>query len=326
WYPASALEAYRCPADRIFAALRARNGLLAPEFAVDAPFVAVGLLARRGRRLPVVWTLRARAPFSDICLGLRNRLGKDGLVVLLSHPGGTPLCVRLAGDVVALDIPTTDEGDLALWRALDALDPGYRERRITDREAIFDEVTLEFAHVPGERHVLRINGHEFGGFQRSDLKFLRLLYLAAARAVDPDIDGGGWLEKHRLQGDEKDHDLEDLRKEFERYHHRDLGDRELKALIKSSPRRDGRIRLAVQPGHIRFDESLARLTFIGERQTRSKKGTRRRTPGAKALAENLERGRQVAKKLLRDARKLGVVPGPIDPQGDRGTSAPGMPE
>ena len=82
----------------------------------------------------------------------------------------------------------------------------------------------------------------------------------------------------------------------------------------------------MQPGHIRFDESLARLTFIGEQQTRSKKGTRRRTPGAKALAENLERGRQVAKKLLRDARKLGVVPGPIDPQGDRGTSAPGMPE
>ncbi|RMH00003.1 MAG: hypothetical protein D6705_01640 [Deltaproteobacteria bacterium] len=289
--------------------LREANGLDMLDVDTPSGVVSIGVLERRGSRLPVVWIRRALGDVENLVRGIRPTVDGDGLVAVLPSALRGQTDRPLSGDIVLLTAPETDDGDLALWRALDILDPSYRQRRVTDPLAIFDEVTVEFATVPGERHVVRINGNDFGGFQKSDVKFLRLLYLAAARASDPDTDGGGWLEKWKLQGDDKDHDIERLRKELEKYHLPDLGPDERKALIKSSPKRDGTIRLAVHPRHVRFDPSLAHLELVGERQTRGKSGKRRRTPGAADLAENLERGRHVALKLLADARKLGV-PGP----------------
>ena len=311
WHPLSIVELFCAPAANVFAGLRETNDLepLAAELSSDV--IPVGVLARRGRRIPVVWMLQPFQAFTEVCSGLASKLGGNGLVVLLSRPGTATTGVRLEGDIVALDLLAGADGDLGLWRALDALDPGYRDRRAADALAIFDEVVMEFAHLAGDRHVVRINGHDFGGFQKSDLKFMRLLYLAAARAADPDTDGGGWLEKFRWQGDERDHDVERVRKELEKYHHPDLSHDELKALIKTSPKRDGTIRLAVHPRHVHFDSSLATLQLVGEQQTLTKKGKRSATPGAGDLAENLRKGRLVAEKLLADARKLGV-PGPAD--------------
>lgn len=72
---------------------------------------------------------------------------------------------------------------------------------MADALALFDEMTMTFATVPGERHIVHINGHALSGFQHSDLKFIRLLCLAVAG--DADVDGGGWLEKWCLHGDDK---------------------------------------------------------------------------------------------------------------------------
>jgi hypothetical protein len=197
-----------------------------------------------------------------------------------------------------------------LHRALDLLDPSYRAGRVDSPTAIFDEVVLEFAEEPGTRHVVRINGQDFGGFQKSDLKFLRLLMLAAARRRDADVDGGGWLDKFKLQGDEKDHDLEAVREELRKYDHPALNSDERAALVKRSPSRDSKVRLAVAPTSIVFHESLTSFQLIGEQQTQAKSNPKKgRTSGQSQRAANFAKRDQVAKKLLAEARKLGV-PGP----------------
>ncbi len=314
WYPVGMVEMFACSAEKVFPGLRATNALAPLEMAPIRSVVPVGLLARRGLRLPVVWMLQAFPPFDELCLGLRQKLGGDGLVVLLGRPVTSPVALPASARVAILDLPDDAHGDLRLWRALDVLDPRYRERRVEEPAAIFDEVELEFYTVPGERHVVRINGHELGGFQKSDLKFLRLVYLAAARAADSDVEDGGWLEKFKLQGDDKDHDLEAVREELRRHAHPLFSEKECVALVKTSPARDGRIRLAVLPNHIRFDASLAELRFVGEQQTTSKANKPKKTPRAADLERNLARGLKVAKKLLADARRLGV-PGPTDTRG-----------
>ena len=306
WYPIGIVEMFACSAEKVFEALRDQNGLAPLDVTPGKSVVPVGVLTRRGMRLPVVWMLQAFPPFDELCLGLRQKRGGDGLVVLLGRGSQALTAPLTAARVAVLDMRDDAGGDLHLYRALDLLDPRYRERRVSEATAIFDEVALELSTVPGERHVVRLNGHEFGGFQKSDLKFLRLLYLAAARAADGDVEGGGWVEKFKLQGDDKDHDLEALREELRRHTHPALSENERVALVKSSPKRDGRVRLAVAPNHIRFDESLARLLFVGEQQTAGKASKRKKTPGAADLERNLARGQKVAKKLLADARKLGV--------------------
>jgi hypothetical protein len=308
WTARPDMAEFSCSAEQVFAAIRELNDLAPLDHGLGDTIVPVGQLLRRGQRIPVVWMLQPADPFEDICLGLKARLGADSLIILLSQRAGQTIGVCHPGDVVVLDIRDDRSGDLALWRALDAIDPTYRRTRITDATAIFDDLTVEFATVPGERHVVRINGHDLTGFQQSDLKFMRLLYLAATRAKDVDVDDGGWMEKWRLQGDDKDHDIEALRNELAKSPHPDLTSAELRALIKTSPNRDGRIRLAAHPKRIRFDPSLAELTFVAGLQTHSRTGKKRRTPGAERLEENLRQGLEVAEKLLKDARETGVLP------------------
>jgi len=183
-------------------------------------------------------------------------------------------------------------------------------RRLNGRQAIRDEVSVEFADG-ADRHVVRINGFEVAGFSRSDLKFTRLLLIAAVRRSDPDVEGGGWLDKWRLLGDDHDHDLEELRSALEQCVHPDLCPAELKALLSGSGRRDGRIRLAVHPYRVAFDDSLASFQFLGEPQTERKKGSRR-TKGARTHEAQMEQARHTAEKLLAEARKLNVL-GPRQP-------------
>jgi len=287
--------------------LRAANGLDPIDAELPDGWICLGELARRGRRLAVVWLRREVAGVESLARGIQATLdGRDLAVVLPPGLRGAADRAVAGGGIVLLAAPKADDGRLDLHRALDLLDPSYRQRRATEATAIFDEVCFEFAEEPGVRHVVRINGVEYGGFQRSDLKFLRLLLLAAARRRDPDVDGGGWLDKFKLQGDEKDHDLEDVRAELRQYDHPDVSGEDRRALVKRAPGREGKVRLAIPPANIIFDPSLAAFEFIGEQQTRSKKGKGRQTPGQKDRADNFARGVQVAKKLLGDARKLGV--------------------
>ncbi len=214
--------------------------------------------------------------------------------------------LSLRDDQIALDrmhIEGALSGDGGPTRTLT---PEERKQRIKDRQAMFTDVTMEFATEPGVRHIVRINGVDFGGFRVSDLKFTRLLLLAATRAADHDAAAGGWFDKHRWHGDEKDRDLYEVREELEKYEHPDLTQEERRALVKSSGRRDGRIRLAVHPFQVSFDASLARFQFVGEEQTKPKTGGHRKTSGTAAHDEHMRGARMTAKKLLAEARKLGV--------------------
>ena len=240
WFTSETLEVFTCSAERVFMALRERNELQPLDIELSETIIPVGLLNRRNRQLPIVWMLHPPPAFEEVCSGLRTALGGDGLVVLLSQTSARRSGTRFPGDVVVLDVQQSDDGDLSLWRALDILDLDYRHQRISDSSAIFDDVYMELATVTGDRHIVRINGHDHDGFRKSDLKFMRLLYLAAFRAEDFDVDGGGWMEKWLLQGDDKDHDIEALRKELEKSNHPDFEPKELRALIKGSPLRDGR--------------------------------------------------------------------------------------
>ena len=303
WVPRSALETYRCPAERVFAALRGRNGLAPLDAPLDPTIIPVGILRRRGRRIPVVWMLHPEATFDTTCRGLAQQLSADGLIVLLSRPGGQVLDVCRPGNIVAVRLPVTNDGDFSLWRALDALDPSYKSTRIKDRRAIYDEVTMEFATEPG-KHVVRINGHDCGGFQLSDLKFARLLLLAGSRTADDDREGGGWIQKFRLDGDEKDHDVEELRKALAHHPVPGLLAADMKGLIKSSPEKDGRIRLALDPNHIKFDRSLGSLRLLDNLGGDSR--TKVRTAGRELRIANYRKARKTVELLLKKARKLGV--------------------
>lgn len=304
WHPVSSVELFSCSAEKIFRALHVSNGLVPLDVPLGDGVVPVGILNRRGLKLPVVWMLQPFALFHEACLGLRRELGGDGLVVLLGR--GSTISDIPRGKIAVLDLVNDGTGDLHLYRALDLLDPSYRQRRVDSPTAIFDDVRLEFADEPGVRHIVRINGQEYGGFQRSDLKFLRLLLLAASRWQDFNVDDGGWLGKHKLQGDEKDHDLEALREELRRHSHPSLSVEERVSLVKRSPARDGKIRLAVPPTNIVFEESLAKLQLIGERQSYPNSGKARRTPGQVVRSANFVRRDRVAQKLLDEVRKLGV--------------------
>jgi hypothetical protein len=292
-------------------ALREANGLESLDLDVPEGVVALGLLVRRGKRLAVVWAREGAADIENLARGIRASTSGTDLVLVLppGARGGTDRPVANAG-IVLLTAPAGDGGRLELHRALDLLDPSYRAGRVDSPTAIFDEVVLEFAEEPGTRHVVRINGQDFGGFQKSDLKFLRLLMLAAARRGDGDVDGGGWLDKFKLQGDEKDHDLEAVREELRKYDHPALNSDERAALVKRSPSRDSKVRLAVAPTSIVFHESLASFQLIGEQQTQARSNPKKgRTSGQTQRAANFAKRDQVAKKLLAEARKLGV-PGP----------------
>lgn len=285
--------------------LRDRNLLDALDLDTPDGIVVLGTLRRRGKRLAVVWVRNPEGDLGTLLAGVLARVQGDGLIAVLP-PGTRNQTASMAGGIIRLAPHIENDGDLALWRALDLLVPEYRDARVADPSAIFDDVRIEFAEEPGVNHVVRINGQAFGGFQKSDLKFLRLLVLAAARRADLDVDDGGWFDKSDLRGGEdRDRDLEEVRAELAGHDHPGLSREELKALIKSR-RGTGTIRLAVPPTNITFDPSLRSFTFIGGVQTTSKRGAKRSTPGMTTLAKNLAGAETNGRLLIKAARDLGV--------------------
>src|SRR5690606_11186760 len=172
---------------------------------------------------------------------------------------------------------------------------------VDDATLDLDYVRLRFATRPGDRHIVEINGHDFGGFRKSDLKFLRLL-LAAARKNGKD---DGWIDKSRLRdGSDKDPALNDLRADLAKYEVPGLSEQERKALLRVQ-RGEGLIRLGVPPENIELDESLAQLEFVATTTTVKKDGTKTKP------TKKQEEGLQNAATLLRDCRRLGA-PGEAD--------------
>ncbi len=291
WVPRGEVEWLRCRAVDVLRSLGPLNGLAPLGKEVPRPFVGVGLLRRRGMEVAVVWLGRPGPEFEATCLGLRKMLGHDALLVL------TPRRVRLAlpvsERVTLLELIENGTGDLQLGRALDELTPDYRARVIENPLLDLDYVRMRFSTRPGDRHVVEINGHDFGGFRKSDVKFLRLLLLATARKYGPNE---GWLDKSRLRdGDDKDRALERMREELVTYDVPGLPEAERRALVRANK---GQLRLGVPPENIELDPSLAALEFIAPTTTI-------RSSGAKVKATPKQAdGLKNAGVLLHDIRHL----------------------
>ncbi len=298
--PRTEVEALRCRAKDVFAKLAALNRLSPLATKVPPPFLAVGQARRRGMNLAVVWLRAPKLGFEQLCRGLRADLGVDGLVVLVAKK--PPAAFAAADKIVAFELELDAHGYMPLVRAIEELTPDYRARVLDDPMLDLDFVHLRFATKRGDRHVMEINGQDFGGFRKSDLKFLRMLLLAAARKHGKD---DGWLDKSRLRdGSDKDPALNDLRADLGKYDLYGLGEEERKALLRVQ-RGTGLIRLGVPPENIELDASLADLTFVATTTTTKKDGTKTKP------TKKQEEGLQNAATLLRDCRRLGA-PGEVE--------------
>lgn len=297
--PRTEVEGLRCRSKDVFAKLAARHRLESLPKPVPKPFLGVGLTRRRGMSIGVVWLRAPKLGFEQLCRGLRADLGVDGLVVLVAKK--QPTSLTASDKIVPFELDVDATGNLGLDRAIDELTPDYRTRVLDEPLLDLDYVRLRLS-TRRERHVVELNGQDFGGFRKSDLKFLRLLLLATARKFGPD---DGWIDKSRLRdGSDKDPALNDLRADLGKYDVYGLGEEERKALIRVQ-RGTGRIRLGVPPENITLDASLADLTFVATTTTTKKDGTKTKP------TKKQEEGLQNAATLLRDCRRLGA-PGEVE--------------
>ncbi len=298
--PRTEVEALRCRAKDVFAKLAALNRLSSLAAKVPPPFLAVGQARRRGMNIAVVWLRAPKLGFEHLCRGLRADLGVDGLVVLVARK--PPTSFAATDKIVPFELELDAHGYMPLVRAIEELTPDYRARVLDDPMLDLDFVHLRFATKPGVRHIVEINGQDFGGFRKSDLKFLRMLLLAAARKHGKD---DGWLDKSRLRdGSDKDPALNDLRADLGKYDLYGLAEEERKALLRVQ-RGTGLIRLGVPPENIELDASLTDLTFVATTTTTKKDGTKTKP------TKKQEEGLQNAATLLRDCRRLGA-PGEVE--------------
>jgi hypothetical protein len=296
WEPSTTHESLRCHAASVFSALGRLNGLGTITADVTAPFIPVGQLQRQGLRFAVVWLRDPAAGFELSCQGLRQELRGEGLIVLVGR--ALPVTLHPRHRIAVLELVDDPRGHLHLERATAIIDPGYRKRAVEEAHFDLDFVHLRFETRPGQRHVVWINGHDFGGFRLSDLKFLRLLLLAAARIKG---DNHGWIEKSRLlDHNDKARGLELLRAELADHDVPDLLKSEQRALVKGDPS-TGRIRLAVPSENIELDESLSRFAFIAPTLNRRGDGV-----GASST-EKQQKGLLNAQLMLDDIRNLDVI-------------------
>jgi len=271
----------------------------------------VGKLVRRAGTALVVLGTPETAARRGATLELKRRVQTDEVVVLVA---GRWQDQRSPEGVVELAVGNPAEPEL--WRAVKLLWPESWTARAKDRDGIFEEVTLEIG-TSAERHVVRLNGVDVHGFDHSDMKLARLLVLATKRAFERDPEGGGWLKKDPvLELDDKEEALGELRQtllkdlpdDFAR-----LSTEERRALIGTSPRQIGCLRLALHPRNVHFDDSLRGLRLLGERQTdardaspRKKKPTRKSTKGVATLHQNQAQARACTVRMLDAARKQGA--------------------
>jgi hypothetical protein len=184
-----------------------------------------------------------------------------------------------------------------LVRALEELTPDYRTRVVADQTLDLDYVKVRFATRPGDRHVVEINGHDFGGFRKSDLKFLRLLLLAAARKNGKD---DGWIDKSRLRDGERQGPRARAHARGPGHLRRAGPERGRAQGAAPRPAGEGLIGWASRP---RTSSSTSRsrgLEFVATTTTVKKDGTKTKP------TKKQEEGLQNAAVLLRDCRRLGA--------------------
>lgn len=288
WVRRGEHEHVRTDAQAVFSAIAGANALQPMAAAVPEPFIPVGRLLRRGLDIAVVWC-RVGGPVLQVLGRGPSASIRQPMIIVVPASSGNE---RTDGfEVVAL--PHEGTTRLDLLAGVERLTPNYRARVLEDPCLDLDYVHVRFATRPGDRHVLEINGHDFGGFRKSDVKFLRMLLLAAARKNGAN---DGWIDKSRLRdGDDKDRALERMREELVTYDVPGLSEDERRALVRAHK---GQLRLGVPPENIEFDASLATLEFIAPTTTTKKTGAKTRATPKQAD------GLKNAGVLLRDCHRL----------------------
>lgn len=66
------------------------------------------------------------------------------------------------------------------------------------------------------------------------------------------------------------------------------------------------VRLPLNLRHIRFDESLQSLRFLGDKQSEPKSPSKKNTSGVETLARNQAQTRAKVLKMFEEVRGLGV--------------------
>lgn len=294
----------------VIAGVCAHEGLLAADVAALEGLLPVGVLVRRVGRTLVVLATDEGSRQRGAILELRRAAGADAVTVVVADRR-EPRLVGEGHAELGLDAPW-----LRLHRALKLLWPESWAVRAKTKEAVFEEVELVFASE-ADKHVVRLNGELLAEFRFSNIRFARLLLLAASRAAALDVEEGGWLKKTpHLQLDPGEVDLVDLRKALvadQPDGYAGLAVAERKALVQSSPDRQGMLRLALHPRQIHFDPSLANLRLLGdepdeaeEKPAKGKAKTKRKTSGSDDHAHAMAMARARTLKMLGQARTLGV--------------------
>lgn len=291
----------------VVARVCAEEGLLATEATGLEGLLPLGVLERRVGRTLVVLATPEASTRRGAALELRRAAGAEAVAVAVAGRREA----RLVGEghaELGFDAP-----GLRLHRALKLLWPESWAARAKAKEAVFEDVELDFASE-ADRHVVRLNGELLAAFRVSDAKFARLLRLAAARAAAPDVEEGGWLKKApHLQLDAAEVDLVDVRNALvadQPDGYAGMTAAERKALLQSSTDRPGMLRLPLNPRHVHFHPSLANLRLLGDKQNEPReekpaKG-KRRTSDSGEFARNKTQARARAIKMLGEARALGV--------------------
>ncbi len=168
WAAAKDLETFTLTIQDALAQLASVNAMVPLTGSNFGSALPMGILRTRGKKFPVVWMEKVSDTDDLMLSALEKRLGDQGLVVLVGQAPWTLPVLR--GRVAMTEFATDDIGRFRFGDALDLLDPGYRARRVDDGMALFDDVFLEFAEIPGQRHVVRINGKDYDGFRTSDIK------------------------------------------------------------------------------------------------------------------------------------------------------------
>ncbi len=283
--------------------------------ALEAPdgILPLGLLVRRAGTALVVLATPEGTRRHGALVEARHAAQAGAVVVLVADDRPA---VRTAEGLV--ELPVTSDG-LGLWRAVKLLWPEAWAGRAKDAAAVFEDVVIELGSEPGDAHLVSLNGVALKDFKHGDQAFARLLLLAAARVKDDDVEDGGWVPRRKLQPEDNNDDLLQLRDGLHRFVNKKanlkddttfagLSPEERRALIATSDARGGSVRLAVHPRNVRLSPSLARLELLALRAVEPKKPAKggKPTKGQLELAKNLAQARARTLKMLEAARELGA--------------------
>lgn len=207
-YDRSLLDRFEANRDFLFPEVARHNGLADVDESYPG-FETLGRVTWRAPEPVVVWT---NSPLSleRVRREGAQRVFRAPAVVLHPRRDRVEPLERLGGDGALLSDAMDDFGILPLHLALDAMEPGYRARRVSqakeDIDSIFDDLVFEIGEDAGRRFC-RINGRDVPNVCGSDKRFGQLMQLAQALRSGED----GWVHVLDLGIDENYRGLSKLR-------------------------------------------------------------------------------------------------------------------